>query len=379
MTESLPIKLALAALLIAALSMSGCAGAPAAGSPQPGSPTAVPSAPTATAVSGEPQPALEAQLQGPRGLAFDNDGNFYVAECMWTYAAIDKIDPDGMVTRFAGTGKPGFSGDGGPATAAELFCATGIAVGPDGAVYFADHINNRIRRVDAAGTITTFAGSGPTGLDLGSFSGDGGPATEATLQEPWGVAFDQAGRLNIADRDNVRVRRVEPSGVITTVAGTGRSGSTGDGGPAIQAKICAPVGVAIDPAGNLVIPDACTTAIRVVDGNGTITPIAQTDSTDTSPDFASEGNAIFDSNGSMFVQAGPRVFNIDSTGVATPVAGNGSVGAPIDGSSAVEGPLPVEIWGLAADTAGNLYVADGATSVWLIDMRGIITRFAGRP
>src|SRR3954451_2942193 len=134
--------------------------------------------------------ALDARFQGPHGLALDDFGNLYVTECEWTWAVIDKVDPNGIVTRFAGTGSPGFAGDGGPATDAQLYCPAGIAVGPDGAIYFADHLNNRIRRVDANGVISTFAGSGPAGLGRGSFSGDGGPATLATLQEPWGVAFD---------------------------------------------------------------------------------------------------------------------------------------------------------------------------------------------
>jgi hypothetical protein len=310
-------------------------------------------------------------------MAFDHDGNLYVAECLWTYAAIDKVDTAGIVTRFAGVGEPGFSGDGGPAPSAHLQCPTGLAVGPDGAVYFADHLNNRVRRVDAGGVITTFAGSGPAGLDMGSFSGDGGPATEATLQEPWGVAFDKAGRLYIADRDNVRVRRVDLRGVISTVAGNGERGATGDGSPAIEATICEPVGIAIDAAGNLVMPDACTTAIRMVDGNGTITTIGRTDSGDVIEDVASEGNAIFDAGGSMFVQAGPSVFRVDSSGVVAPVAGNGKLGLPIDGSSGLDSPMPLEIWGLAVDDA-DLYVADGAQSVWRIDEQGIINRFAGR-
>ena len=312
-------------------------------------------------------------------MAFDTLGNLYVTQCQWTFAAIDRIDPNGTKVRFAGTGVPGFSGDGGPAIAAQLYCPTGVAVGPDGALYFADHVNNRIRRIDAAGIITTFAGSGPAGLNLGSFSGDGGPATSATLQEPWGVAFDKAGRLYIADRDNGRVRMVETNGDITTVAGTGIFGSTGDGGPATQAKICPPVGVAINPAGNVIVPDACATTIRMVDGNGTITTIAETDSADVSRDIGSEGNAIFDANGSMLIQAGPKILRIDPSGVITTVAGNGNLGVPIDGTAAVGAPLPVEIWGLAVDAAGNLYVADGATSVYRIDKQGIITRFAGVP
>ena len=104
--------------------------------------------PTSEPTSDLPIGALDARLQGPRGLAFDALGNLYVSECLWTFAAIERIGPDGLVTRLAGTGKTGFSGDDGPATEAELACPTGVAVGPDGAVYFADHLNNRIRRVD---------------------------------------------------------------------------------------------------------------------------------------------------------------------------------------------------------------------------------------
>ncbi len=109
-----------------------------------------------------------------------------------------------------------------PATAAQLYCPAGIAFGPDDALYVADHVNNRIRRIDGAGVITTFAGSGPDGLNLGSFSGDGGPATDATLQEPYGVAFDRVGNLYITDRDNNRIRKVDNDGTMSTIAGNGR-------------------------------------------------------------------------------------------------------------------------------------------------------------
>jgi len=330
-------------------------------------------APSAVAVR-----ALDARFLGPHGLALDAAGNLYVTECDWTWAVIDKIDPNGIVTRFAGTGSPGFSGDSGPATNAQLYCPAGIAVGPDGLVYFADHLNNRIRRVDAAGIITTFAGSGAAGLDRGSFSGDGGPAALATLQEPWGVAFDESGRLYIADRDNVRVRRVDTSGDITTVAGTGAEGASGDGGSAIRAEICKPVGIAIDPQGNIVLPNNCASPIRVVDGDGIITTLAATTSGVPIPDYGSEGNAIFDPNGAMIMQAGSNLVRFERSGGITTLAGNGQLGTPADGSVAVDAPLPGEFWGLAADGAGNVYLASGPTSVWRVDTNGIIHLFAGK-
>jgi sugar lactone lactonase YvrE len=117
---------------------------------------------------------------------------------------------------FAGTGRLAFSGDGGQARSADIQCPAGMAFGPDGALYFADHANNRVRRIAKDGIITTVAGRGPAGVNQGSFAGDGGPAIDARLQEPWGVAFDPDGNLFIADRDNDRVRKVDANGVITT-------------------------------------------------------------------------------------------------------------------------------------------------------------------
>ena len=177
-----------------------------------------------------PVPALGASLAGPGGLVIDADGNLYVSEC-GGQSVIDRIDPAGLLTRFAGTGAFDFAGDGGPATQAAIDCPVGMAFGPDGALYFADHASNRVRRIDRGGIITTVAGSGPAGIGQGSFSGDGGSAVDATLQEPTDVAFDRAGNLYIADRDNLRVRRVDPQGVITTVAGNGSRGFSGDDGP----------------------------------------------------------------------------------------------------------------------------------------------------
>jgi sugar lactone lactonase YvrE len=310
-----------------------------------------------------------------------------VSECQWTFAAVEKIAPNGVVTRFAGTGRPGFSGDGGAATSAQLYCPAGIAVGPDGAVYFADHVNNRVRRVDAAGVITTFAGSGPAGLNQGTFSGDGGPATEATLQEPWGVAFDQTGRLYIADRDNARVRRVDLDGVISTVAGSGMRGSGGDGSPAIEAEICPPVGIAIDPTGNLVVLEPCTNKVRRVGPDGVITTIIGTGtdgfSGDGGPaalaDIGSPDNAIFDSSGAMFLLSSGRIRHIDTDGVITTIAGIGKAMAPTEGSAALQSALGIEAWGLAFDADENLYVADGGDGVFRINEDGVIKRFAGRP
>ena len=169
------------------------------------------------------------------------------------------MTPGGTITTVAGNGNGGYSGDGGPATSAELFEPYGVVVDGAGNLYIADTINNSIRKVTPGGTITTVAGDGTYG-----YSGDGGPATSAELAHPYGVAVDGAGNLYIADADNQRIRKVTPGGTITTVAG-GTYGYSGDGGPATSAELYEPTGVAVDGAGNLYIADSGNQRIRKVD------------------------------------------------------------------------------------------------------------------
>jgi len=225
-----------------------------------------------TSAPPSPVPALEARLYGPVGLVFDAIGNLYVTQCTFDdgQSFIYRIDPGGLLVPFAGTGRLAFSGDGGQAASADIQCPAGIAFGPDGGLYFADHANNRVRRIGKDGVITTVAGSGPAGVNVGSFAGDGGPAVHARLQEPWGVAFDSDGNLFIADRDNDRVRRVDVHGVITTLAGSGRHGFAGDGGLAVKASLCGPQGLTFDSHGNLLIADDCNDRVRMVDRHGVI-------------------------------------------------------------------------------------------------------------
>jgi sugar lactone lactonase YvrE len=249
---------------------------------------------------GDGGPATNARFNNPHGIASDPAGNVYVADP--PNQRIRRIDANsGIVTTVAGSGAGGFGGDGGPATAARLNYPKGVEIAPDGSLYIADNNNHRVRRVDlATGIITTVAGTGTAG-----FSGDGGPATAARLDEPRNIAFDSAGRLYIVDQNNGRIRRVDsdgristfaagfamprdvavddvgnvyvadetanrilrvsPSGVVSDFAGTGSAGLSGDGGPADQARIKGPRGVAFDAAtGSVLIGDTANSRIRVV-------------------------------------------------------------------------------------------------------------------
>ncbi len=199
----------------------------------------------------------------PRYVAADPAGNLFFVD-QNTILRWDATT--GILTRVAGNGTTGFSGDNGPATSAQLYFPTGIAVDSAGDLYIADTRNNRVRKV-ANGVITTVAGNGFEG-----FTGDNGPATAARLANPQGVAVDSAGNLYIADIGNYCIRKVS-NGVITTVTGNGTAGFSGDNGPSISAQLNFPHGVAIDSAGNLYIADSGNSRIRKV-ANGVIATVA---------------------------------------------------------------------------------------------------------
>ena len=178
--------------------------------------------------AGDGGPALLARLRSPNGVAVDGSGNVYIADT--GNFRVRKVTPDGKIRTIAGNGRYGSTGDGGPATQARLQYVISVALDGNGNLYLADpgedDFGTRVRKVDASGRITTFAGTATQG-----FSGDGGPATSAQLHTPTGVASDAAGNVYIADAGNHRVRKVSPAGIISTVAGTGQIASSGDGGP----------------------------------------------------------------------------------------------------------------------------------------------------
>ena len=214
---------------------------------------------------GDGGPASQAQLNQPEGVAVDASGNLYIADT--DNNRIRKISSNGIITTVAGNGIAGFRGDGGPASQAQLNHPEGVAVDASGNLYIADTGNNRIRKISPDGIITTVAGNGAA-----DFGGDDGPASQAQLNHPEGVAVDASGNLFIADTDNDRIREVSPNGIITTVAGD--AGFSGDGGPASQAQLNHPEGVAVDAQGNLYIADTGNNRIRKISPDGIIVTIA---------------------------------------------------------------------------------------------------------
>jgi len=219
--------------------------------------------------SGDGGPASAASFDGPVNLALDAAGNLYVADL--NNNAIRKVSPSGTVTTFAGDGTIGYGGDGGPATNAQLYKASGLAVDASNNVYIADYANNVIRKVNTAGIISTVAGTG-----AGGSTGDGGPATDATLFQAWGVCLDAAGNLYIAVASNHNIRKVNTSGIISTIAGTGTPGFSGDGSPATAAEFNNPPGVAVDATGNVYIADQFNNRVRKINSAGIVSTIAGT-------------------------------------------------------------------------------------------------------
>jgi len=322
--------------------------------------------------SGDGGQATQAELDNPNDVFVDSSGNIYIADTdNHRIRKVDAASPYNINT-IAGTGSKGDSGDGGPATEAKIGFPRGVYVDSSGNIYIADTYNHRIRKVDAASpyNINTIAGTGSKG-DLG----DGGPATEAELYNPYGVFLDTSGNIFIADQKNNRIRKVDAStGIITTVAGNGTGGYSGDDGQATEANIESPKGLCVDVSGNILIADTDNHCIRKVDAStGIITTIAGTpDSWGYSGDNGpateaqlggAEGVAAYvpPSTKKYYLIADTDnhcIRKVDaSTGIITTVAGNGSADYSGDGEPATSANLDTPK-GVAVDALGNIYIAD---------------------
>lgn len=329
--------------------------------------------------AGDGGPALNAQLSAPRGISLDTAGNLYLAD-RWNNR-IRKI-ASGNITTIAGNGQSNFGGDWGPAIAAQLSAPQGLAVDNAGNVYISDFQNNRVRMVAPNGTISTYAGNGNSG-----FSGDGGPAASAELSQPAGLAVDAAGNLYIADSNNSVVRKVTPAGVISTVAGTGgKLGYSGDGGPATSAKMGAPMGVAVDSAGNLYIADFFGWIREVNGSTGVISTIAGNGNIGYSGDGGPAASGVFYNPVGVAVDSFGNIYVADSNngavreisgGTINTVGGSGVLGYTGDGGPATFAEFS-QISGIAVDAQGNVYVADtGNNVIRLFPLYGSVSTIAG--
>ena len=312
-----------------------------------------------TGAFGDGGPATAAKVPDPAGGTFDKNGNYYCAEP--TAHRIRKISNTGIITTIAGNGTSGFSGDNGPATAAQLNDPYAIILDSIGNFYIADENNSCVRRVDVVtGIITTIVG---TGLTSG-YGGDNGPATNALLSAPTDLCFDKSGNLYVADELNHRIRKIDSLGIITTIAG-GIAGYAGDNGPATAAKISLPNGLALDDTGNLYV--AGGNVVRKINSSGIITTVAgvsgsyiyTNDGMPATTTPMSPVRVAINLLGQLIIADNQnyRVYNINTTGICYTIAGNGLTGYSGDGVAATATSLDYPS-GVSFDACGNLYVTE---------------------
>ena len=331
-------------------------------------------------VSGDGGPASAASLNFPTGVVTDSAGNFYIAD--FQNARVRRVSPTGTITTVAGNGTYRLSSDGIAATSAALNIPSGVTVDPAGNLYIAENQRPRVRRVGANGVVQTVAGSGQQG-----FSGEGVPATTASLFSPSRLAIDPGGNLYISDNALNRVRRVTPAGIIQTVAGTGLDSFAGDNGLATSAAIHQPEGIALDAGGNLYIADFLNNRVRRVDGRGIISTYAGNGTAASTGDGGQAVNASLngpvavavDAQGNVFIaeRFGNRVRRVTPSGAISTAAGNGQAASTGDGGAATGASLNQPA-GMAFDAQGDLYIAElFGNRVRMVTPQGTITTVAG--
>jgi hypothetical protein len=326
------------------------------------------------AYAGDGGPAINASLSYPGGMGVDTVGNLYIADCNNNY--VRKVDTNGIITTIAGNGNTGYSGDGGAATNASLWNPSFVSPDEFGNLYVADYKNLRIRKIDANGIITTVAGNGVYG-----YAGDGGAATSASFCGVDCVVVDTAGNLYIADSLNARIRKIGTNGIITTVAGNGSPGYSGDGGPATEASLFLPLSVAVDAIGNLYIADTWGERIRKVGTNGIITTVAGNGvfgyagdgGQATNANLYSPRSVSVDATGNLYIddRDNYRIRKVDTNGIITTIAGNGTNGYAGDGGAATNGSFSSA--GAIVVAADDLFIAD------TINQRVRAVEFTGNP
>jgi sugar lactone lactonase YvrE len=303
--------------------------------------------------------ASRTSLNSPFGVTVDSQGNVYIAD--FANNRVRKVDSNGIISTVAGDGAAVYAGDGAAATNASLFNPAGVALDGSGNLYIADYSNHRVRKVDTNGIITTVAGNG-----TGTYAGDGSPATNASLQNPFGLAVDAGGNLYIADSGNDRIRRVDVNGIISTVAGGGLI-DFGPGTMATNAGLVYPTGVAVDPTGNLFIADNNDNRVCKVDTTGLITTYGGTGGNVYSGDGGPAVDAgisyprglATDALGNLFIAVfyDNRIRMIDTNGIITTLVGNGDSTYNGDNISATNASLFYP-QGVALDGSGAIYIAD---------------------
>jgi sugar lactone lactonase YvrE len=311
--------------------------------------------------SGDGGAAIAAELHFPTGVAADLSGNIYIVDT--DNQRVRKVTSSGIISTNAGNGGIGYTGDGGAATSAWLNYPGAIAVDAAGNIYIGDGSNNCVRKVNSSGIISTIAGTGTAG-----YSGDGGPAVSAQLNYISSIAVDAAGNIFLADGFNQRIRKINTSGIITTIAGNGTSGFSGDGGAATAAALSHPEGISVDAAGNIFITDTDNNRIRKVNTSGIITTIAGNGvagyTGDGIPAITAELNYPYaakpDASGNIYIADyyNFRVRMVNTSGKICTVAGDGIQGFSGDGGIATSAEID-RVYDLAVGGSGAIYLADG--------------------